>query len=45
MIDYEVVRSDWGNSTQIYHINLLKRWIDVVPVALVTLAGGDELRR
>ena len=39
-VDYEVVRLDRGNSTQIYHINLLKRWIDVVPVALVSAGQG-----
>ena len=36
-MDYEVVRSDRSESKQINHINLLKRWNDVVPVALVTM--------
>uniref|UniRef100_A0A8C5FTF6 Integrase catalytic domain-containing protein n=1 Tax=Gadus morhua TaxID=8049 RepID=A0A8C5FTF6_GADMO len=42
-VDYEVVRPDRGDSRQIYHINLLKRWIDVVPVAFATtLPEGEE---
>ena len=36
-MDYEVVRSDRGESKQIYHINFLKRWNDVIPVALVMM--------
>ena len=28
-VDYEVMRSDRGDSTQIHHINLLKWWNDV----------------
>ena len=43
-VDYEVVRSDRGDARQIYHINLLKRWNDVVPVAFATtLPEGEEL--
>uniref|UniRef100_A0A8C5AIP4 Integrase catalytic domain-containing protein n=1 Tax=Gadus morhua TaxID=8049 RepID=A0A8C5AIP4_GADMO len=42
-VDYEVVGQDRGDSRQIYHINLLKRWIDVVPVAFATtLPEGEE---
>ena len=42
-VDYEVVRPDRGDSRQIYHINLLKRWIDVVPVSFATtLPEGEE---
>ena len=42
-VDYEVVRSDRGDARHIYHINLLKRWNDVVPVAFATtLPEGEE---
>ena len=42
-VDYKVERSDRGESRQIYHINLLKRWNDVVPVAFATtLPEGEE---
>ena len=36
-VDYEVVRSDRGRATQIYHLNLLKAWTEVEPVSLVTM--------
>ena len=43
-VDYEVVRSDRGGATQIYHVNLLKAWREAVPVALVTqVRERDEL--
>ena len=35
-VDYEVVRSDGGVATQIYHLNLLKAWREAEPVSLVT---------
>ena len=34
--DYEVVPSDRGGATQIYHLNLLKAWREAEPVSLVT---------
>ena len=43
-VDYEVVRSDRGGATQIYHLNLLKVWREAEPVSLVSLVSGrDEL--
>ena len=43
-VDYEVVRSDRGGATQIYHLNLLKAWREAEPVSLVTaIAERDEL--
>ena len=43
-VNYEVVRSDRGGATQIYHLNLLKAWREAEPVSLVTLlTERDEL--
>ena len=43
-VDYEVARTDRGESKQVYHINLLKRWNDAVPVAFAsTLPEKEEL--
>ena len=36
-VNYEVLRSDRGDSTQIYHLNLLKKFNEVVPVSLASL--------
>ena len=39
-----VARSDRGENKQVYHINLVKRWNDVVPVAFAsTLLEREEL--
>ncbi len=35
-VDYEVVRSDRGGATQIYHLNLLKAWREAESASLVT---------
>lgn len=35
-IDYEVVRSDRGEATQIYHLNLLKEWREADTASLVS---------
>ena len=43
-VDYEIVCSDRGGATQIYHLNLLKAWREAEPVSLVTaIAERDEL--
>ena len=43
-LDYEVARLDRGENKQIYHINLLTRWNNAVPVAFVTtLPEREEL--
>lgn len=43
-MDYEVVRSDRGGQTQIYHLNPLKAWREAEPVSLVTVVKErDEL--
>ena len=43
-VDYEVACSDRGVNKQVYRINLLKRWNDVVPVAFAsTLPEKEEL--
>ncbi|XP_077936125.1 uncharacterized protein LOC144383152 [Gasterosteus aculeatus] len=43
-VDYEVVRSDRGGGTQIYHLNLLKAWRGVESVSLVSaVSEGEEL--
>uniref|UniRef100_A0A671TSD1 ribonuclease H n=1 Tax=Sparus aurata TaxID=8175 RepID=A0A671TSD1_SPAAU len=43
-VDYEVVRSDRGWATQIYHLNLLKAWREVTAVSLgTTVIKRDEL--
>lgn len=43
-VDYEVERSDRGGTKQIYHLNLIKAWREVVSVNLVsTVAESDEL--
>ena len=43
-VDYEVVRSDRGGATQIYHLNLLKAWKEVTAVSpATTVIKGDEL--
>lgn len=36
-VDYEVVRSDRGGATQIYHLNLLKAWKEAKTNSLVSL--------
>ena len=35
--DYEVQRTDREGAKQIYHLNLLKAWKEVVAVSLVTV--------
>ncbi|KAK5848772.1 hypothetical protein PBY51_008465 [Eleginops maclovinus] len=35
-VDYELVRSDRGGATQIYHVNLLKTWREVASASLAT---------
>ncbi|XP_061882697.1 uncharacterized protein LOC133633908 isoform X2 [Entelurus aequoreus] len=43
-VDYEVRRCGRGLATQIYHLNLLKRWIEAEPVSMVTaIAESEEL--
>ena len=43
-VNYEVVRSDRGGATQIYHLNLLKAWSEVMAVSLATtVIERDEL--
>ena len=43
-VDYEVVRSDRGGATQIYHLNLLKAWREVMAVSLANMViERDEL--
>ncbi|KAJ8346401.1 hypothetical protein SKAU_G00278020 [Synaphobranchus kaupii] len=43
-VDYEVERSDREGAKQIYHLNLLEAWKEVVPVSLVTVdQERDEL--
>ena len=43
-VDYEVVCSDRGGTTQIYHLNLLKAWREAEPVSLVTtVTERDDL--
>lgn len=43
-IDYEVVRSDRGEATQIYHLNLLKEWREADTASLVSsVKDRDEL--
>uniref|UniRef100_A0AAQ4PTP4 ribonuclease H n=1 Tax=Gasterosteus aculeatus aculeatus TaxID=481459 RepID=A0AAQ4PTP4_GASAC len=41
-VDYEVVRSDRGGATQIYHLNLLKAWREAESVALVSAVPERE---
>ena len=43
-VDYEVVCSDRGGATQIYHLNLLKAWREVASASLATMViERDEL--
>ena len=43
-VDYEVQRTDREGAKQIYHLNLLKAWKEVVAVSLVTVdQERDEL--
>ena len=43
-VDYEVQWSDWEGAKQIYHLNLLKAWKEVVAVSLVLVdQEKDEL--
>ncbi|KAK5854605.1 hypothetical protein PBY51_004785 [Eleginops maclovinus] len=43
-VDYELVRSDRGGATQIYHVNLLKTWREVASASLATtVIERDEL--
>lgn len=39
-VDYEVKRMDRSRARQVYHLNHLKPWKEVVPLALVGLAAG-----
>uniref|UniRef100_A0AAQ4PUN6 ribonuclease H n=1 Tax=Gasterosteus aculeatus aculeatus TaxID=481459 RepID=A0AAQ4PUN6_GASAC len=41
-VDYEVVRSDRGGATQIYHLNLLKAWRETESVSLVSAVAESE---
>lgn len=41
-VDYEVVRSDRGGATQIYHLNLLKAWREAESVSLVSSVSERE---
>ena len=43
-VNYEVVHSDRGGATQIYHLNLLKAWREAELVSLVTtVTERDEV--
>ncbi|KAL3057975.1 hypothetical protein OYC64_010198 [Pagothenia borchgrevinki] len=43
-VDYEVVRSDRGAATQIYHLNRLKAWREMASTSLATtVIESDEL--
>ncbi|XP_061833116.2 uncharacterized protein [Nerophis lumbriciformis] len=43
-VDYEVRRCGRGLATQIYHLNLLKKWKEAEPVSMVTaIAESEEL--
>ena len=43
-VDYEVQRADREGAKQIYHLNLLKAWKEVVAVSLVSVdQEKDEL--
>ncbi len=41
-LDYEVKRMDRGDSCQIYHLNLLKRWNEVTSVELAAAVSAEE---
>ncbi|XP_062415775.1 uncharacterized protein LOC134107852 [Pungitius pungitius] len=41
-VDYEVVRSDRGGATQIYHLNLLKPWREAESVSLISTVSERE---
>ncbi|XP_039513052.1 uncharacterized protein LOC120468602 [Pimephales promelas] len=41
-LNYEVVRTDRGGGRQIYHLNLLKKWVEAEAVMLATVVGGEE---
>lgn len=44
-LDYEVVQSDRGGATQIYHLNLLKAWREAETVSLVSMVQErDQFR-
>lgn len=44
-VDYEVVQSDRGGATQIYHLNLLKAWREAETVSLVSMVQErDQFR-
>ncbi len=44
-LDYEVKRTDRGDSCQIYHLNLLKRWNEGTSVGLAAVVSNeDDLR-
>ncbi len=41
-LDYEVKRTDRGDSHQIYHLNLLKRWQEETSVELAVAVSAEE---
>ncbi len=41
-LDYEVRRMDRGDSCQIYHLNLLKRWNEVTSVELAAAVSAEK---
>uniref|UniRef100_A0A8C1ZTE6 Gypsy retrotransposon integrase-like protein 1 n=1 Tax=Cyprinus carpio TaxID=7962 RepID=A0A8C1ZTE6_CYPCA len=41
-LNYEVVRTDRGDSRQIYHLNLLKKWSEEESVLLAMAVSGEE---
>uniref|UniRef100_A0A9J8D6N2 Gypsy retrotransposon integrase-like protein 1 n=1 Tax=Cyprinus carpio carpio TaxID=630221 RepID=A0A9J8D6N2_CYPCA len=41
-LNYEVIRTDRGNSRQIYHLNLLKKWSEEESVLLATAVSEEE---
>ncbi len=41
-LNYEVVRTDRNGAHQIYHLNLLKKWIEAESVMLATAVSGEE---
>ncbi len=41
-LDYEVKRTDSGDSCQIYHLNLLKHWNEVTSVELAVAVSEEE---
>ncbi len=41
-LDYEVKRTDRGDSCQIYHLNLLKRWNEGTSVGLAAVVSNED---